>query len=499
MADSDLHQGHEPSPIMSKVNCVMYKTKVKPYPHQVEALKRLKGKEAFAILMAMRTGKTKVTLDDFGRLELEGKARDLFIIAPAGVYRTWVTAMREHFSDDLRGRVIVHVWKSGMGSREKKELQGFMSNKLDPRVMLMNVEALSRPGDAREVAPLFVSQRSCYVAIDESTIIKNDSKRTKFINKFISPLAKYRRILSGLATPRSPLDLFYQFQFLDWRILGFNSYYTFRSSIAIMQKQWFGGRSVDLVVGFKEGAAEELQKLTGPHSYRVAFRPKMPSTYSIREVSMTEDQGKHYHEIREFATTKIAEDAHVTATVVIAQIMRMHQVLCGHTKDEQGVEHEIKENKTNELIALLEDYAGKAIIWCSYDTDVRKVAAALEKEYGEASAARFWGGNLKTREEEEKEFLNNPKCRFMIATPSAGGRGRTWTVADLVVYYSSTDNLEHREQSEQRAMGKDKARAVDFVDLISSGTIEMKILEALRKKINMSSAINGDNYKEWII
>ncbi len=87
----------------------------------------------------------------------------------------------------------------------------------------------------------------------------------------------------------------------------------------------------------------------------------------------------------------------------------------------------------------------------------------------------------------------------MVATPDAGGRGRTWDMADLVVYYSSKNNLEHRDQSEQRVQGVDKKRPVDYVDLIVPDTVEMKFLEALRGKINMASVINGDNYKEWLI
>lgn len=48
-------------------------------------------------------------------------------------------------------------------------------------------------------------------------------------------------------------------------------------------------------------------------------------------------------------------------------------------------------------------------------------------------------------------------------------------------------------------MGRDKTRGVDIVDLICPNTVEVKILEALRKKINMASAITGDNFKEWLM
>lgn len=486
-----------------------YKPKMKARDYQSKGLRKMSGREMFALLMAMRTGKSKVLLDDFGAMELEGEVNDHLLIAPGGVYKTWNTAVKEHMSDDIQERMIMHNWNSGMGKGERRELEAFMratKDKRRPRMLLMNVEALSRPGEARDLAIEFLKQRKkTLITVDEATVIKNKSKRTDFINKRLRPSSQWRRILSGLATPRSPLDVFYEFEFLDWEILGFRSWYAFRNHIAFMKLQWFGGRSVHLIDkekgdnGFRPDALEEIQKLIEPHSFRVEFRPNIPSTWSIREVEMTKEQRRAYNEMREFATTQLAKDVHVTATVVIAQIMRLHQILCGHTMDENGVEHAIPENRTAALLELLEDYAGKAIIWCSYDFDVRKITEALKAEYGPNSVARFWGGNTKTREEEERKFQKDPACRFMIATPDAGGKGRMWAIADLVIYYSSKDNLEHRDQSEQRAQGVDKKRQVDYVDLIVPDTVEMKILESLRKKINMSSAINGDNYKEWLL
>jgi SNF2 family DNA or RNA helicase len=253
------------------------------------------------------------------------------------------------------------------------------------------------------------------------------------------------------------------------------------------------------VVGYKKGTNEKLAKIIEPYSYRVQFRPKVPSTYSIREVEMTKEQAKAYAEIKQFATTQISKTAYVTASAVISQILRMHQILCGHVQDEEGNEHEIPENRTQALIDELEDYSGKAVIWFTYVQDLIRCRRRLEKEYGVKSTASFYGGNADDREIDEEAFKNDPACRFMVATAGAGGRGRTWSVADRIIYFSNSDNLEHREQSEQRGLGVEKTRGVDYVDLVVPGTVDMKILEALRAKINMATAINGDNYREWLI
>jgi hypothetical protein len=256
-------------------------------------------------------------------------------------------------------------------------------------------------------------------------------------------------------------------------------------------------RSVEIVVGYRN--EDQLRRLIEPYSYRVEFRPDIPSTYSIREVSLTPDQRRIYEEMKRYATAKIEGASHVTATIVIVQMLRLHQVLMGHAVDEDGVVHDVKERRTEALLEILEDYNGKAIIWASYDRSIRKIAAAIAAEYGDEAVACFWGGNPTTREADEARFKTDPRCRFMIATPDSGGRGRTWDGANLVVYYSSKNNLEHREQSEQRAQNVGKAAGVDYIDLVAPGTVDGVIIKALREKIDMASAITGDTWKTWLI
>lgn len=472
---------------------VGYKTKMQPREAQFEALRRMQGQKIFALLCAMRTGKSKMLLDDYGRLELAGEIKDLIVLAPGGVYRTWETAWHEHASDDLQKRGRVHVWQSNKKSAAKD-----WQRHEGPRILLMNIEALSSVKAARELCEWMMKQRPTMLAVDESTCIKSHkARRSKYVITMLAPLAKVKRILSGLPTPRSPLDLFMQFKFLDWRILGHKSFYTFRAHYAVIKHEWFGGRQVPIVVGYIN--QDDLRERIKPFSYRVEFRPKIPSTYTIEDVELTKEQQRLYNEMKEFSTAKLEAEQHITATIVITQLLKMHQILCGFVKDEQGQIVPIPERRTGKLIDVLDRGGGKAVIWCSYDYNIHKVSERLIEEYGEPAVARFWGGNVRDRENEEKRFLTDPNCQFMLATPHAGGKGRTWSVADLVIYYSCTNDLELRDQSEQRVQGVEKERQVDYIDLITPDTVEMKILKAIRKKIDMATAITASSWREWIV
>jgi SNF2 family DNA or RNA helicase len=123
----------------------------------------------------------------------------------------------------------------------------------------------------------------------------------------------------------------------------------------------------------------------------------------------------------------------------------------------------------------------------------------LTKEYGPQSVAQFHGKNAATRGEEEYRFLNDPECKYMVATQGAGMRGNTWTVADLAVYYSNNHDLEQRDQSEDRIHRIGQTNPVTIVDLVTQGTREWKVIQSLRKKIDLATMINREGYREWLI
>ena len=74
----------------------------------------------------------------------------------------------------------------------------------------------------------------------------------------------------------------------------------------------------------------------------------------------------------------------------------------------------------------------------------------------------------------------------------------TWIIANTVVYYSNSYDLELRVQSEDRAHRSGQTKSVTYVDLVCPGTVDEMILKALRNKINISTAVMGDGYREWI-
>lgn len=503
-----------------------YRPAKKPWSHQTRAMSFLRGRAVAALLMAMRTGKTKVVLDWFGELELEGNCQDLLVVAPGGVYRTWEGAAQEHLSSDLRGRLLVHTWESSGGVQHGRHLDWFLRQLGRPRMLLVNTEATSRVKLAREAVLTFLGQRDNMCAYDESTSIKNpDSKMARFAVDEVKPLTNYRLVLSGLPSPKSPLDVYMQFEFLDSNILGAGSWEGFRSRFSVVRRLPLGPvtrlpdgtaathedgsvvrRVIPVLVGYRD--VPSIRRKIEAHSFRATLESCYdlpPKMYSYRDVEFHPEQRRVYEELRDYATAQLSQQeelGHVTVNSVVVQVLRLHQVLCGHAVTELGERREVPELRTESLLELLEDYDGKAVIWCSYDYSVQKVAGAISerfKEFGQpARVARFWGGNRATREEEERVFKEDPSCRWMVGTPHAGRFGRDWRVADLVVFYSNSPDLEHRLQGEDRVQGVGVKVSKGYVDMRVPGTVDQRWIESLKRKRSLSDAITGDEWREWL-
>ena len=460
-----------------------------PRIKQVEALAFLENKNAAALFMSMRTGKTKVIIDDWQRIGC-----DLLVIAPATVYKVWERALH----DDALKMPRLLIWESGV---TKALVVRAFEQHVGPRVLLVNIEALSTVETVRSLCVSFVKQRPTMVVIDESVVIKNHrAQRTKFINTQLAPFAAYRRILSGLPTPRSPLDIFSQFWFLNPGILKCRTYDQFLREYAHTKRMRAGGRSFNVVTGYKN--IDQLYAKLAPHQIRVRLEdctdlPK--ADYKILEVRLTKEQTRVYDEVRKYCTAQLANKKFITPGTVVTQLLRLQQVLLGRAVAEDDTVLTFPEYRIASLLEFLNSTDEKVVIFATEKLDIVKITNALQREFGIGSVANFTGDNRATREEEEQTFRNNIDCRFMVSTYSAGGMGRPWDVASIVVFYSPTQDYGLREQGEARPLAVGKTTPVLYVDMICPNTVETKWLKALRVKMNLAAQITGDAWREWVV
>ena len=148
---------------------------------------------------------------------------------------------------------------------------------------------------------------------------------------------------------------------------------------------------------------------------------------------------------------------------------------------------------------VLTEIEGKAIIWGHWQKDIQNIVGEIEKIYGPGSVVSYYGLTPQDeRQDNIRRFQDDPKCRFMVGTPSTGGYGITLTAANTVIYYSNGYDLEKRLQSEDRAHRIGQKKNVTYIDIIAEDTVDDKIVKSLRKKINIASEVLGEELRDWI-
>ena len=475
-----------------------YKFKTKPYAHQLTALEKSWDKTEYGYFMEMGTGKSKVLVDNMAMLYDKGRINGAIIVAPKGVYNNWFTQeIPTHLASHIQPTMV--LWTASTSKTKDKEYQSLFETGHDLHILIMNVEALSTK-KGLEFAAKFMSCHETMLAIDESTTIKNpNAKRTKSI-LLLGKQAKYKRILTGSPVTKSPLDLYTQCGFLNSFLLGFDSFYAFRNRYANMIDKNFGGRRVQLIGSYKR--LDELAEKLKVFSYRVLKEDCLDlpeKVYTRREVELTDEQSKAYATMKS-AALALLKGKMATAPHVLTQMMRLHQITCGHLKNDDGTTTEIKSNRMTELMNLLDEVEGKVIIWGNYIYDIENLVKAVKKEYGDDSVVQYYGAtSSEDRAKAIKKFQDpDSKVRFFIGNPQTAGYGITLTEAGTVVYFSNGYDLEKRLQSEDRAHRIGQKKSVTYVDFIAPKTVDEKIVKALRNKIDIASQVMGEELKEWI-
>jgi|TARA_R110001583_G_scaffold40728_1_gene129882 SNF2 family DNA or RNA helicase len=481
-----------------------YKFKTEPYEHQLQALGASHNKENFALLMEMGTGKSKVLVDNIAMLYDKGKIDSALIIAPKGVYRNWEKQeIPIHLPDHVKHQMI--IWSPNKTKKQEKELNKLFKHEEELMIFIMNIEAFSTKRGT-EMAEKFLLSHHCLMAIDESTTIKSTTaSRTKNILK-LRKLAKYRRILTGSPVTKSPLDLFTQCYFLDPYLLDFQSYYSFKSRYAVLKRQHMGSHSFDQIIGYQR--LDELNHKLNQFSFRVLKKDCLDlpeKVYTKRYVTMTTEQNQIYDQMKNHALSHLKTGEVVTAASALAQMIKLHQITCGHITtdlEEHDIRiQEIPHNRINVLKETLQEVDGKIIIWATYIHDIQKIKETLEEEYGVNSVETFFGGTASDdRQEIVGKFQDmDSELRFLVANPRVGGYGLTLTASHTVIYYSNNYDLEVRMQSEDRAHRIGQVNKVTYIDLMVEKTVDELIIKSLRNKINLASQVLGEEFKKWLV
>jgi SNF2 family DNA or RNA helicase len=414
-----------------------YPYETKPYEHQRNALNESAEKTQWAYFMEMGTGKTKVTIDNMAYLFFKRTITAALVIAPKSVYTNWESEIETHIPKVIKYKI--YKW-----NLDKDKDYHNLNNFKDLKIFLINVEALSTKRGFQGCIDFLSKNKENFVVLDESTTIKNRSaKRTKNILG-LQKLSHIRRILTGSPITKSPLDLYTQCQFLSPELLGFSSYLAFRNRYAEMTDIPVGsGRFISVPKYYKR--LEELEQKLKQFSTRIRKDECLdlkPKVRQKRYIELDGEPKKIYEKLRTNALA-IVEDSTISFSNKLTEIIKLHQVCNGFTKNDDGDIMTLHKAKLNALDEILEETDGKVIIWANYIYNIKEIIKFLEDKYGKESVVSIYGDvDVLTRKEAVTRIQNDPTTKFLVGNPTTGGFGLTLTACNTVVYFSNNYNLE---------------------------------------------------------
>ncbi len=437
-------------------------------PRQRQGIEKAWPLAGFAFFWVMGAGKTLSTIALANLRRAHGLIDRILIVCPTSIKGVW----EQEFNLYSALPAHLQVLESG------KKLAPWQ----DFPILVVGTEALSQ-GGAPAIAEEFVAGGRTMTVVDESSTIKNHNKNRTQVCCSLGEESAFRLILTGTNVTQGIQDLYSQMCFVDPTIIGELSYFSFRNKYCVM-----GGYENKKIVGYKD--VQTLFNRIRPFCDVVRKGDmKLPAKqYQTRTVKASPEQYRMCKELAREMKTKFG-DKTVSVQNALEALLRFQQIAGGFDPD--GVPLS-SSPKMAELLALLEEFDGKAIVWARYLPEVEAVATALSERYPGAVLTLTGAVDPSLRQGLVNEFQSDPAKRFFVANQATGGKGLTLTAATLSVYYSNTFSLEDRMQSEDRNHRIGQENEVLYVDLISDLRVDRLISTALANKQDLHHYVNND-------
>ena len=453
--------------------------KTQPFPDQRNAIFKTFRNDAIALFMRMGTGKSKVLVDTATALFYMQHIQAVVLMCPLAVKAVWMGAKGELATHSACPYIMVDVDSN------------FDWTDVPPRQdrlmwLFVGIESLSQGKTFDRLLPYLENYR-VMTAIDESSRIKNSKAIRTERAIAIGRKSVTRAIATGTPATKNLMDLYSQFDFLDPNIVGSGDLYAFKNRYAIM-----GGYKKKEIVGYDH--IEELMGLIEPFTYRCDKPLGMPEQlWTHRNLKMHPEQLEMYRRVRK------GEEKGVKVANVLNRMGKLQEIAGGFLREDPKEEqHELtgrvikrqgriiwqlppeKNPKIARLHEEVEEMGDEqVVVWCKYLWEIEQVKQALAKH---GSVATMIGEDSNEQRIQVKDAFQAGEIRFLVANQQIGGIGHTFTASHLAYYYSNTNSLEDRLQSEDRIHRRGQDENCLYTDLLCEGSVDYTIYGSIGAK-----------------
>lgn len=468
-----------------------------PLEHQWRMLDFGWNLNSFALIAAMGTGKTYVTVNTaMARWKYNGLKR-LVIITLKNLGKTWIREFKKWHknSDDY---MITRV-----ASGDHAALSRWLKEDPDKlHVVLVSVEGLGVSKKyAETVRGAFLQKNGpIMTVVDESSRIKNPkANRSGIVVSMGKPVSDYRTILNGTPIGKGIQDLYMQYDFLDPNIIGVGDYWAYRTRYVV-----FGGYENKQIMGYQN--VDELMELIGPYTLEVdkSVLNLPDKVYKVIDVEPTDEQRAMMKQI----VKGKGPYPRIKVQNVLERDLRLQQVAGGFqpitvTTYNPALDLDVETTecvpldinpKMDVLMGLIDENVAtsKFIIWSRFVPELEMIIERLKDKYGPESVVGYYGAvSDEDRAAAEDRYCEDRKTRFFVGNPAAAGLGLTLISGenDVMVYYSGTFAYIDRTQSEDRSHRIGQKNTCVIIDLVIDKTIDVTIQASIEAKMDLDQYV----------
>lgn len=435
-----------------------------PHSYQQFAAEYIETHPVAAVLLDMGLGKTSITLTALVNLLFDSfEIHKVLVIAPLRVASvTWSAEIEkwEHLK--------ILKYSVAVGT----ETERLAALKADADIYIINRENVQWLIEKSGVPFDFDM-----LVVDELSSFKNhQSKRFKTLMK-VRPKVKRAVGLTGTPSSNGLMDLFAEFKLLDMgarlgRFIG-----QYRNAYFSPDK-----RNGQIIYSYKPLPNAEQQIYEKISDITISMKStdhlKMPELISNQyEVELSEEEKKKYEELKKDLILQLP-DGEITAANAASLTGKLSQMANGAVYSDDESILEIHQRKLDALEDIIESANGKPVLvayWFRHDLERIKKRFAV-REIKTSRDIADW---------------NNGSIPVAVIHPASAGHGlNLQSGGSALVWFGITWSLELYQQTNARLWRQGQtAETVVITHIIAKGTIDERIVKALKMKDTSQSAL----------
>lgn len=447
--------------------------KTKLYEYQSKAVDKLLKLKVGALYMEQGTGKTRTALEIIKNKTDKGKVEVVLWLCPCSV------------KNNLKEDVIKHTGQKP--SENNIIIRGIESLSSSDRLYLQLLE--------------LVKNYKVYLIVDESNLVKNKLaiRTERIIN--LSAFCKYKLILNGTPISKNEADLFAQWYILDWRILGYQSFYSFAANhLEYKTVKLPSGRVITTDQIIRVLNVDYLTEKIAPYMYQIkkdeVLKDLKPKKYHMRYFCLDDLQEDEYYETKELFLFNVVDWRSETIFKLFSALQHItsgKRILSAPEKRMRTEKMYTWENnpRIQCLKRVIEEIGNdKCIIFAKYQDEIKDIKFLLDSM--NKTFVEFTGEiRPKQRQQNRIEFKNH--VQFMLANNQCGAYGLNLQFCHNIIFYSNDFDLATRLQAEDRVHRIGQEKTVNIYDICCEYTIDVFIANCLQNKSNLL-----DSFKKQI-